>query len=70
MTEITGGSPVRGRRPWPAATAQRQPTANELAIARFQGRHVAEITKKLVGARGIGFARWAASHLPRSGVTP
>lgn len=27
----------------------RQPSENELEIARFQRRHVAEITKKLVG---------------------
>uniref|UniRef100_E6QD75 Flavoprotein wrbA (Trp repressor-binding protein) n=1 Tax=mine drainage metagenome TaxID=410659 RepID=E6QD75_9ZZZZ len=27
----------------------RQPSANELSIARFQGRHVAEITQKLFG---------------------
>ena len=27
----------------------RQPTANELAIARFQGRHVATIARKLTG---------------------
>ena len=26
---------------------KRQPSANELTIARFQGRHVAEIARKL-----------------------
>jgi NAD(P)H dehydrogenase (quinone) len=31
---------------------ERQPSANELELARFQGRHVAEIATKLVGAAG------------------
>ena len=48
MTEITGGSPY-GAGTLAGADGSRQPSANELAIARFQGRHVAEITKKLVG---------------------
>jgi NAD(P)H:quinone oxidoreductase type IV len=48
MTEITGGSPY-GAGTLADRDGSRQPTANELAIARFQGRHVAEITKKLVG---------------------
>ena len=49
MTEITGGSPY-GAGTLAGSDGSRQPTANELAIARFQGRHVAEITKKLVAA--------------------
>lgn len=48
MKEITGGSPY-GAGTLAGGDGSRQPTANELAIARFQGRHVAEITKKLVG---------------------
>jgi NAD(P)H dehydrogenase (quinone) len=32
------------------ADGSRQPTTNELAIARFQGRHVAVIARKLNGA--------------------
>lgn len=48
MNEITGGSPY-GAGTLAGADGSRQPTANELAIARFQGRHVAEIAKKLVG---------------------
>jgi len=48
MREITGGSPY-GATTLAAADGSRQPSANELAIARFQGRHVAEITRKLVG---------------------
>jgi NAD(P)H:quinone oxidoreductase type IV len=49
MNEITGGSPY-GAGTLAGGDGSRQPTANELAIARFQGRHVAEITKKLVGS--------------------
>ncbi|WP_428307576.1 NAD(P)H:quinone oxidoreductase [Lacipirellula sp.] len=48
MNEITGGSPY-GAGTLAGADGSRQPSANELAIARFQGRHVAEITAKLVG---------------------
>ena len=48
MKEITGGSPY-GAGTLADSDGSRQPSANELAIARFQGRHVAEITKKLVG---------------------
>ena len=45
-TEITGGSPY-GASTIAGADGSRLPTENELAIARFQGRHVAEIAKKL-----------------------
>jgi len=48
MSEITGGSPY-GAGTLAGTDGSRQPTANELAIARFQGRHVAEITNRLVG---------------------
>ena len=49
ITEVRGGSP------WGAATiagadGSRQPSAKELAMARFQGRHVATIAKKLKNA--------------------
>ena len=47
MNEITGGSPY-GAGTLAGGDGSRQPSANELAIARFQGRHVAEITAKLV----------------------
>lgn len=47
MNEITGGSPY-GAGTLAGSDGSRQPTENELAIARFQGRHVAEITQKLV----------------------
>ena len=46
MNEITGGSPY-GAGTLAGSDGARQPSANELAIARFQGGHVAEITKKL-----------------------
>ena len=45
-TEITGGSPY-GASTIAGTDGSRLPTENELAIARFQGRHVAEIAKKL-----------------------
>ena len=48
MSEITGGSPY-GASTLAGGDGSRQPSANELAIGRFQGKHVAEITKKLVG---------------------
>jgi len=46
MNEITGGTPY-GASTLAGHDGSRQPTENELAIARFQGRHVAEIAKKL-----------------------
>ncbi len=46
MDEITGGSPY-GAGTLAGATGARQPSQNELDIARFQGRHVAEIAGKL-----------------------
>ena len=46
MDEITGGSPY-GASTLTGADGKRQPSANELAIARYQGRHVAEIARKL-----------------------
>jgi NAD(P)H dehydrogenase (quinone) len=50
--ELADVSEVKGGSPWGAATiagadGSRQPTAKELAQARFQGRHVASIAKKL-----------------------
>jgi len=47
MKEITGGSPY-GATTLADGDGSRQPSENELAIARYQGRHVAEITAKLV----------------------
>jgi NAD(P)H dehydrogenase (quinone) len=46
MKEITGGTPY-GATTLAAADGSRQPTENEIAIAKFQGKHVAEIAAKL-----------------------
>jgi NAD(P)H dehydrogenase (quinone) len=48
MSEITGGSPY-GATTLAGGDGARQPSANELAIARFQGRHVADIARRLAG---------------------
>jgi NAD(P)H dehydrogenase (quinone) len=49
MNEITGGSPY-GASTLAGGDGSRQPSKNELAIARTQGRRVAEIARKLKGA--------------------
>jgi NAD(P)H dehydrogenase (quinone) len=46
MDEVTGGTPY-GATTMAGADGSRQPTQNELAIAQFQGKHVATIAKKL-----------------------
>jgi len=46
--EITGGSPY-GVTTIAGSDGSRMPSENELAMARFQGRHVATIAKKLAG---------------------
>lgn len=46
MAEITGGTPY-GATTLAGADGKRQPSANELEIARFQGKHVAGIVAKL-----------------------
>lgn len=46
MDEITGGTPY-GASTLAKTDGSRQPSENELSIARFQGEHVAEIAKKL-----------------------
>ena len=46
MDEITGGSPY-GATTLAAGDGSRQPTENELEGARYQGRRLAEIAKKL-----------------------
>ncbi|MGA2411127.1 MAG: NAD(P)H:quinone oxidoreductase [Candidatus Binataceae bacterium] len=46
MNEITGGTPY-GASTLTKPDGSRLPSANELAIARFQGRHVATIAKQL-----------------------
>jgi len=46
LDEITGGSPY-GATTITGGDGSRMPSENELKLARFQGRHVAEITAKL-----------------------
>ncbi len=48
MDEITGGTPY-GASTLADSDGSRQPSENELAIARFQGGHVAKLAKKLAG---------------------
>lgn len=46
MDEITGGTPY-GASTLAGSDGSRQPSANELEIARFQGEHVTTIARKL-----------------------
>src|SRR5712671_6854301 len=46
LDEVTGGSPY-GATTIAGSTGERQPSENELELARFQGRHVAEVARKL-----------------------
>jgi NAD(P)H dehydrogenase (quinone) len=46
MNEITGGTPY-GATTLAGADGSRQPSANELDIARYQGKHVAELASRL-----------------------
>ncbi len=46
MDEISGGTPY-GASTIAGGDGKRQPSKNELTLAEFQGRHVAEIAKKL-----------------------
>ncbi|WP_445681655.1 NAD(P)H:quinone oxidoreductase [Radicibacter daui] len=48
VTEVHGGSPY-GASTISDGDGSRMPSERELGMARFQGRHVAEITKKLHG---------------------
>ena len=51
MEEISGGTPY-GASTITKGDGSRMPSENELAIARFQGKHVAEIAAALVKERG------------------
>jgi hypothetical protein len=69
LDEMSGGTPY-GATTIAGPRGERHPSANELTIARAQGRHVATIATKL--ARGEGshvrtLASWAMSvaSLPR-----
>ncbi|HSI07349.1 MAG: NAD(P)H:quinone oxidoreductase [Rariglobus sp.] len=46
MDDITGGSPY-GAGTIAGTKGERTPTANELAIARYQGKHTAQVAAKL-----------------------
>ena len=46
LDEVTGGTPY-GATTIAGGRGERQPSENELELARFQGRHVAEITARL-----------------------
>jgi NAD(P)H dehydrogenase (quinone) len=48
MDEVTGGTPY-GATTMANTDGSRQPTQNELEIARYQGKHVAGIAAKLAG---------------------
>ncbi|MEG3192337.1 NAD(P)H:quinone oxidoreductase [Lysobacter sp. D1-1-M9] len=50
LEEITGGSPY-GATTIAGGDGSRQPSANELDGARFQGRHVAQIANRLVSGQ-------------------
>jgi NAD(P)H dehydrogenase (quinone) len=50
MAEISGGTPY-GASTLTGIDGSRQPSENELAIARFQGRHVAQIANELIAGR-------------------
>jgi NAD(P)H dehydrogenase (quinone) len=52
MKEITGGTPY-GASTLAGSDGSRQPSENELEIARFKGRHVAQIAKRLKGEYAI-----------------
>ncbi len=50
LDEVTGGSPY-GASTIAGGDGKRMPSANELGIARFQGRHVAQIARQLLLGR-------------------
>ena len=49
LTEASGGTPY-GASTLAGGTGERQPSENELSVARFQGEHVAKLAAKLAGA--------------------
>lgn len=52
MEEVSGGTPY-GATTLAGATGSRRPSANELQIARFQGRYVTEVARDLVAGRAV-----------------
>ena len=53
LSQMSGGTPY-GATTIAAGDGSRQPSENELTIAKSQGRHVAEVTGALVRGRSIG----------------
>jgi NAD(P)H dehydrogenase (quinone) len=51
MDEVSGGT-AYGASTITRGDGSRQPSENELAIARFQGKHVAQIAKRLASRSG------------------
>lgn len=54
MREVTGGTPYGASSITGAGQEMRMPTELELGMCRFQGEHVARITKDLVAGRAGG----------------
>jgi NAD(P)H dehydrogenase (quinone) len=48
LDEVTGGTPY-GASTIAGGKGERQPSANELELARFQGQHVAQVAARLAG---------------------
>jgi len=48
LDEVTGGSPY-GATTITGGDGSRMPSENELDGARFQGRHIAEVARKMFG---------------------
>ncbi len=69
MDELSGGSPY-GATTLASSDGSRQPSENELAGARFQGRHVAEIATRLEHGAGERGAAPKAMHNPTETTGP
>lgn len=54
MREVTGGTPYGASSITGAGDEMRMPSALELGMCRFQGEHVARITRDLVAGRAAG----------------
>lgn len=52
LSEVTGGSPY-GATTIAGGDGSRQPSANELTMARYQGRHVARVASRMKGFEPI-----------------
>jgi NAD(P)H dehydrogenase (quinone) len=50
LDEVSGGTPY-GATTIAGGKGERQPSANELELARFQGRHVTEVAARLAASR-------------------